>query len=558
MVRVEDGETRGAMGTGGQEGVAGTGTARNASEVAGERVGVVVVGAGAVGLLLACELAVFGVDVVVVEMRGGVSGRPKATTLHARTVQCLARRGHLDALAGEGAVWGVERTEEGAPFHFGGLPGLVVPAPEGEPAAVVKCVQADVERCLEKRARGVGVRVVRGHRVVGVLEGQRGVRVEAEGPQGVVRWEAGFVVGADGARSAVRELAGFGSRVWPATVSALAGDVRVEGGEAVPPGWHRTERGWILARDVGDDVTRLRTLDCSGAHEARDVPVTVGELTEEVSRILGREIVLGGGRWLSRFSDFSRLADSYRNGRVLLAGDAAHVHFPIGGQGLSTGLLDALSLGWRLALTLRDRAGEGLLDGYGRERRPAGQRVIDHTRAQLALMRPEQGLDPLRAVFGELLAQGGAERSVLASMISGQDTVLPARGPESSPWEGRFVPNTVLETAEGRTDVITLLGQGRPLLLLFGERGTRYAVRAQPWSDLVRVIQAEPVPDLDSEALLVRPDGYAGWAAGGGRLADALRDCFGEGTQNPESTQETETTWGAVVAAGSSAARPTT
>ncbi|MFJ9024889.1 FAD-dependent monooxygenase, partial [Streptomyces sp. NPDC102259] len=537
------------------------------------RAQVVVVGGGPVGLLLACELAGYGVRTVVVEAREEVSGRPKATTLHARTVQCLARRGHLpltdaDARkgagtgAGEGASAGVGAgTGEGAgtgggagvgagvgsAFHFAGIAGLVIGAPVGEPEAVLKVAQEDVERVFEERARAAGVEVWRGWRVVGVRQGSGGVRVTARGPGGEVGVDAGYVVGADGARSVVRELAGFASRTYPATVSAMAGDVRLGEAGALRPGWHRTGRGWILAKDVGGGVMRLRTLNCSGAHPDRHAPLDVEELRREVSFIAGRDIAMGAGRWLSRFSDFSRLVSSYRRGRILLAGDAAHVHFPIGGQGLSAGLLDALGLGWKLAFTVRGTAGEALLDSYGAERRPAAQRVIDQTRAQLALMRPDPGLDPLRALFGELMARGGAEGSVLASMVSAQDTVLPARGAGASPWEGRFVPNAVLSTPQGRTDVRALLGEGRPLLLLFGERAGRYARQARPWARLVRVVRADPVPALDCEALLVRPDGYAGWAAGGGALEAALRAYCGPGDTVPGGTPSRDTTAGDTV-----------
>ncbi|WP_323179002.1 FAD-dependent monooxygenase [Streptomyces sp. NBC_00103] len=392
-------------------------------------------------------------------------------------------------------------------------------------------MQGELEGLLEERARGLGVRVWRGLRVCGVSQGSGGVRVEAVGAGGVVVFEGGFVVGADGARSVVRGLGGFGSRVYPASVSAMAGDVWLERGDVLRAGWHRTERGWILVRDVGGGVTRVRTLNCSGVVADRHAPLGVEELRREVSFIVGREVAVGGGRWLSRFSDFARLVSSYRRGRIVLAGDAAHVHFPIGGQGLSTGLLDALGLGWKLALAVRGRAGVGLLDTYGAERRPAAQRVIDHTRAQLALMRPDPGLDPLRALFGELMAGGGSEGSVLAAMVSGQDTVLPVRGAGASPWEGRFVPNVVLSTGEGRVELTRLLGAGRPLLLVFGEGAGRFVRQARPWAGLVRVVRAAAVAEVDCEALLVRPDGYAGWAAGGGELEDALRAYFGPGTR---------------------------
>ena len=277
-------------------------------------------------------------------------------------------------------------------------------------------------------------------------------------------------------------------------------------------------------------MVRLRTLNCRGASPRHGEPLLLEELEREVGWITGRDVVMGEGRWLSRFSDFSRLASSFRMGRVLLAGDAAHVHFPIGGQGLSTGLLDAVNLGWKLALAVRGRAGAGLLDTYDQERRPAAQRVIDNTRAQLALMRPGPELEPLRALFGELLAQRG-ESGVLASMVSGQDTVLPGRGAKGSAWEGTFLHNAVLQTREGTVDVIGLLRQGSPLLLLFGDRGSGggYAEQARGWAGLVRVVHAEPVPRLACDALLVRPDGYIAWASGAGGLAAALTECFGRG-----------------------------
>jgi hypothetical protein len=353
------------------------------------------------------------------------------------------------------------------------------------------------------------------------------VHITAEGPHGPVSCAAAYLVGADGARSTVRERSGLASRTFPATVSAMAGDVSLGETAALGPGWHRTPRGWIVAKEVPGGRTRLRTVDCAGPHRDRSLPLTLEELRGEVSRIAGRDIPMAAPQWLSRFSDFSRLARSYRSGRVLLAGDAAHVHFPIGGQGLSTGLLDAVNLGWKLAFTVRGEAGKDLLDSYDQERRPAAQRVIDNTRAQLVLMRPDPGLDPLRALFGELLA-GGGESGVLSSMISAQDTVLPAHTPSSSAWEGRFLPNVGLTTARGRTDVIGLLRQGRPLLLLLGARGSSdYEGQARGWAGVLRVVHAEPTPDVPCDALLVRPDGYVAWAADGADLTAALTACFG-------------------------------
>ncbi|MFF0885125.1 FAD-dependent monooxygenase [Streptomyces sp. NPDC003456] len=486
---------------------------------------VVIAGGGPVGMVLACELAGYGVATVVVEAESAVSRRPKATTLHARTVQCLVRRGFLGGLSRSGG----EAGRATSPFHFAGIAGLGISAPAAEPEPVLKRTQEELERHFEERARAAGALIVRGHRVTEVWQGPDGVRVRADGPDGPVTCSAQYLVGADGARSVVREQAGFDSRTYPATVSALAGDVLLEEEGALEQGWCRTPRGWVVAKHLPGGGTRLRTLNCAAAHGARHRPPTLHELRDEVSRIVGRDVPMRAPTWLSRFSDFARLARSYRRGRVLLAGDAAHVHFPIGGQGLSTGLLDAVDLGWKLAFAVRGRAGEGLLDSYDRERRPAGQRVIDHTRAQLALMRPTPELDPLRALFGELLG-GEGEGGVLASMVSAQDTVLPKRAADASPWEGRFLHNVALTTRQGRTDVIDLLVPGRPLLLLLGASGDRaYAGQARGWAGLLRVVHAEPAAGLPCEALLVRPDGYIAWAAGGGALDAALTAYFGAG-----------------------------
>jgi len=244
-------------------------------------------------------------------------------------------------------------------FHFAGIPGLSISVPEGEPEPVLKCAQAELERRFEERARAAGARILRGVSVTGVEQEHDAVRVVARGPRGCWSWRAEYVVGADGARGTVRELAGIGSGTYPATVSAMMGRVRLGRPGMLGAGWHRTRRGWIVAKDAGDGAVHLRTLNCRAAHADRHRPLGLEELRREVGWIAGRDIAMSEGRWLSRFSDFSRLARTYRVGRVLLAGDAAHVHFPIGGQGLSTGLLDAVNLGWKLALTVLGGAVRG-------------------------------------------------------------------------------------------------------------------------------------------------------------------------------------------------------
>lgn len=474
-------------------------------------------------MLVAAELAGYGVDTVVLEGRSEVSERPKATTLHARAVQSLARRGYLPA-GGSGDGSGA--------FHFAGLHGLVITVPAGEPEPILKRPQAELERLFEARALAAGARVLRGHHVTGIVQEPDGVRLDVEGPGGPATCRADYLVGADGARSTVRERLGIASDTAPASVSALVGLARLEDPEALEPGWLRTPRGWIVSKRTPGGETHIRTLDCAGAYEGRERQPTPEELRHEVSRIAGRDIAMAGARWISRFSDFTRLATTFRAGRAFLVGDAAHLHFPIGGQGLSTGVLDALNLGWKLALAVRGTAGERLLDSYDLERRPAAQGVIDNTRAQLALMRPGEDVDALREVFTGLLA-AGRDTGGLGDMISAQGTVLPAYTEGPSRWEGRFLPNARLTAGADRTDLMALLGDGRPLLLLSGERAAQHEQEARPWSAVLRVVHVLEVPGVPDEALLVRPDGYIAWSSGGGALADALSRYFGEPAAAP-------------------------
>ncbi len=496
---------------------------------------VVIIGGGPVGLLMAAELAGYGVDTALLEARAAVAERPKATTLHARAVQCLARRGHLPEHVppSAGPVGG---SSGSSLFHFAGLPGLVITAPEGEPGPILKCPQAELERLFEARARAAGARILREHRVTGIGQDPAAdvVTVRAEGPQGPVTCTARYLVGADGARSLVREQAGIASDTHPATVSALMGTVTLREPGTLSDGWHRTPRGWIVAKSepaaagAGSGTgsgpgtrTHIRTLNCTRPHTDRHQEPTLDELEQEVGWIAGRAIAMAEPRWLSRFSDFARLARTFRAGRVFLAGDAAHTHFPIGGQGLSTGVLDALNLGWKLALAVRGRAGAGLLDSYDLERRPAAQRVIDNTRAQLALMRPGPELDALRSLFTGLLSADQVAGH-LRNMISAQDTVLPGCTGSRPSGEGTFLPNLALTTPAGDTDVIALLQDGRPLLLLFGDAGLRHGDEARSWEPALHVIRARPLPEVPYEALLVRPDGYVAWAPGCAPLPTAL------------------------------------
>ncbi|OIJ92331.1 FAD-dependent monooxygenase [Streptomyces monashensis] len=485
---------------------------------------VLVVGGGPVGMLVAAELGHYGISTVVLEAEPRTVDQPKAGTLHARTVQGLARRGHLHAhAANEDRM----RRSSADAFHFAGMPGLVITAPATEPGPIVGRSQADLERDFERRARDRGVTVLRGHRVTDLVQGPDAVEVTAQGPDGVRQFTAQYVVGADGARSTVRERLGFAEDIHPATVSALLGVVRLTEPDSVPYGWHRTPRGWTVAGVNPYGHSRFITIDFRGPHPDRHSPLTLDELRREGERILGHDVPMADARFFSRFSDFTRLVRHYRQDRVFLAGDAAHVHFPVGGQGLNLGLQDALNLSWKLAHTLTGTAGKDLLDTYDAERRPAGQRVIDNTRAQLALMRPDPGLDPLRDLVTELLGLGEVNTHV-GHMISAQETVYPARTGLGSRWEGQFLPNLPLTTDDGPADLTRLLLPGRPVLLLLGEDGAARRAQGEGWAHVLRTVAATADLQLPWDAVLVRPDGYVAWTPDGGSLTDALRQWFGE------------------------------
>ncbi|CAL9389373.1 12-dehydrotetracycline 5-monooxygenase_anhydrotetracycline 6-monooxygenase [Streptomyces sp. enrichment culture] len=478
---------------------------------AARRVPVAVVGGGPVGMLVAAELVRYGIPVTVVEQNPATLDVPKAGTLHARTAQTLSRRGYLPVPEPAPHLLGEERAQ---PFHFAGLPGLTItgPAVEGEP--IVGRSQGDLERLFERVAREHGATVLRGHRVVALEQDEEEVTLTLEGPDGPSHLRADHVVGADGARSLVRERTGFTYEEHLPRTQAVLGLVDLVDPYAAPPGWTVTERGWTVIGPNPFGPSRVAAFDFAGPRPDRHTPLTLSELEATVSRIAGRDIPLRNARFLDRFSDYSRLTHTYRNGRVLLAGDAAHVHFPVGGQGLNLGIQDAVNLAWRLAHRLRGWPGADLLDDYTAERRPPAARTIDNTRAQLALMTPGTAHDPLRALFTDLLRNPAVSRQ-LGDMISDQDVRLPST-PGQSPWAGTFLPNLPLLVDGGRTGAANLTRSGRIQLLLLDEATAADLEKAAaPWQEAVDVVRAGAEMSLPFTALLLRPDGYLAWAADG-------------------------------------------
>ncbi|MDQ8706917.1 FAD-dependent monooxygenase [Streptomyces sp. LHD-70] len=472
---------------------------------------VAVVGGGPVGMLLARELALLGVRTTVLERLPAPTGESKAGTLHARSGQTLNRRGLLEAVQpGRPAP----RTVGGpVPFHFAGMFDLDLAAVVDEGPVIIGSPQAWAQEVFGDDAVRLGATVRRDSEVTGLDEEPGRVRLTVRSGDGDTRTlTARWVVGADGARSAVRRLTGIPFTGTPAGVGALIGEVRLLDPGSAPRGWQRNSRGWTLVWLNPFGHSRVCTYDFRGPHADRQAPVGLDEFRAEVERIAGRSVPMDSPSWLTRFSDAALQAERYREGRVLLAGDAAHVHFPAGGQGVNLGLQDAVNLGWKLAAEVRGHAPEGLLDTYQAERHPVAAAVLDNVRAQVALMDPSPRMDALRELFAELMHMDEVNAK-LSSMISGTDVAYDL-GADSGALAGRFAPDLPLKSGTGQRSLAELLHSARPLLLLLAEN-PGLAQAARPWADRVDVVTATAVLHPGADALLVRPDGYVAWSARG-------------------------------------------
>ncbi|RSM81656.1 FAD-binding monooxygenase [Kibdelosporangium aridum] len=448
---------------------------------------VVVVGAGPVGLLLACELGRANVPVTIVERLPVPMTESRASQLTTLTAELLHERG-FDALLAEAAH------EPRA--HFGGL-GFDMSNLDSEYAGNWKVPQYRTEAVLGERAAELGVTLLRGHELTEIIERDDHVVCGVRGPRGDLRIEARYVVGCDGAHSTVRRLRGFPVTAEAATKELLRADVT--GIQIRDRRFERLEAGFAVAM-TRDGVTRVMVHAAGQAVTERTGPPEFGEVVALWEKVTGEDISGGTAIWLDAFDNSWGLADSYRQGRVLLAGDAAHWHMPIGGQALNVGLQDAVNLGWKLAGTVRGWAAPSLLDSYHDERHAIARRVLNHVAAQEVVLIGGPEFEPLRTVLTELtsLSQVRTHLAGVASNLSDR------YGPPESPLVGRRITNLRLRTESG-----PLRAAGTEPVL----------VRLTPASDdsgrwpiptIQATDEAGSLPGIST--ILLRPDGFLAWA----------------------------------------------
>jgi len=478
---------------------------------------VVIAGAGPTGLMLAGELALAGVDVAIVERRASqdLTGS-RAGGLHARTIEVLDQRGIAARFLSQGKVYQVVR------FHMIPLDISDFPTRHNY---VLGLWQKHIESILAEWVGELAVTLYRGREVTGFAQDDTGVDVALSDGQSL---RAEYLVGCDGGRSLIRRAAGIEFPGWDPTTSWLIAEAET----AEEPKWglHQDAHGihGIGKTENGGSARIVLTepqlrLDCEP---------TLRDVREALVAVYGTDYGIHSPTWISRFTDMTRQAASYRDKRVLLAGDAAHVHPPVGGQGLNTGVQDAVNLGWKLAQVVKQTSPESLLDSYHAERFPVAARVLHNTMAQVALRRTDDRSKALGGTMTELLAMDEPRRK-FAAVMSGLDIHYDLG--EGHKLLGRRMPDLDLLTDNGPLRVFTLLHDARPVLLNLGEPGS---FDIAPWADRVKLIDAKydgvwELPVFGAvpspAAVLIRPDGYVAWVGEQTDvgLADALMTWFG-------------------------------
>jgi 2-polyprenyl-6-methoxyphenol hydroxylase-like FAD-dependent oxidoreductase len=493
---------------------------------------VVIAGGGPTGLMLAGELKLAGVDVAIVERRTSQDlPGSRAGGLQSRTIEILDQRGIADRFLSEG--------QQAQVNAFAGTRLDISDFPTRHPYGL-GLWQKHIERILTGWVGELAVTMYRGREVAGFAQDDTGVDVELSDDESL---RAQYLVGCDGGRSLIRKAAGIEFPGWDPTISNLIAEVEMA--EEPELGMRHDARG---AYGIGRVEYEIRDGEIvyaeSGPVRVMLTEEPVGATTEPTLRELSEALIAAYGTdygmhsptSISRFTDMTRQAATYRAGRVLLAGDAAHVHSPVGGQGLNTGVQDAVNLGWKLAQVISGTSPESLLDTYHAERHPVGARVLRNTMAMVALGRPDERTKALGETIAELLTSDEPRRRLAATM-SGLDIHYDLG--EGHPLLGRRMPDFDLVTADGPLRVFTLLHDARPALVNLGGPG---GFEITPWADRVRLIDAEydgtwELPAIGEvtapTAVLIRPDGYVAWVGDANQpgLADALTSWFGPPTE---------------------------
>jgi 3-(3-hydroxy-phenyl)propionate hydroxylase len=477
---------------------------------------VVIAGGGPTGLMLGGELALAGVDVAIIERRASqdIAGS-RSGGLHSRTIEVLDQRGIADRFISQGKVAQVARLA-GVPLDISDLPtrhnyGLAL-------------WQKHIERILAGWVDELGVPVYRGREVTGFVQDGTGVHVDLSGGQSL---RAEYLAGCDGGRSLIRKSAGIDFPGSDPETSNLIAEVEITG----EPEWgvRRDALGIHALSRLEDGPVRVLVTEQQAG--ATGEP-TLRDLSAALIAVYGTDYGIHSPTSISRFTDMTRQAASYRKGRVLLAGDAAHVHPPDGGQGLQTGVQDAVNLGWKLAQVVKGTSPESLLDTYHAERHPVAARVLRNTMVSVALRREDERTKALRDTMSELLGME-EPRKRFGAMMSGLDIHYDLG--DGHPLLGRRMPDLDLVTANGPLRVFTLLHDARPVLLKFGVSG---GLDITPWTDRVKAIDAKCAgpwelpalgPVTAPAAVLIRPDGHVAWVGGPAAtgFADALTTWFG-------------------------------
>jgi 3-(3-hydroxy-phenyl)propionate hydroxylase len=481
---------------------------------------VVIAGGGPTGLMLAGELALTGVDVAIVERRASQElAGSRSGGLQSRTIEILDQRGIADRFLSQGQVAQVA--------SFSHIPLDISDFPTRHNYGLALW-QNRFEKILAGWVGELAVPIYRGGEVTGFAQDDTGVHVQLSDGQSV---RAEYLVGCDGGRSLIRRAAGIDFPGWdPTTISLIA---EVEMREEPDLGIRRDDNG-TQALGRLEEGQRVRVV-VSERYVGQSGEPTLRDVSQALVAVWGTDYGVHSPTWISRFTDMTRQAASYREGRVLLAGDAAHVHYPVGGQGLQTGVQDAVNLGWKLAQVVHGTSPESLLDTYHAERHPVGARVLRNTLAQTVLTRSNARIDALRDTMSQLLGMD-EPRKRFAAMLSGLDIHYDLG--EGHPLLGRRMPDLDLVTANGPLRVFTLLHDARPVLLNLGEPG---GIDITPWADRVQMIDAKYVGPWElpvhgavtaPTAVLIRPDGYVGWVGGLTHpgLPDALTTWFGRPT----------------------------